>query len=126
MKKLFYLMAMSIMLITSACSKEEEEYMLSASDLEQTTWKAVYTIYDYQGKEHTYNYIVQFLTRTSGTYVELPNDRDYSFSYSIDRKIMSFRELFRSDLTIMEASHNKFVLQSDIPTKATIVWEKQY
>ena len=129
MKKLFYLMAISLMLLTSACSKDEEEYMLSANDLEQTTWKAVYTGYDYQGKKYKYNYIVQFLTKTSGTSVELADDRDYPdhpFSYSIDRKIMSFRDLFGGDWTIMEASHNKFVLQSDIPTKATIVWVKQY
>ncbi len=49
------------MLLTSACSKDDEEYMLSANDLEQTTWKAVYTGYDYQGKKYKYNYIVQFL-----------------------------------------------------------------
>ena len=83
-------MAMCIMLLTSACSKDEEEYMLSANDLEQTTWKATLTSYENDGKIYKTLYILQFYTKKEGNWVFMENDisSPKAFSYTIDRKII--------------------------------------
>ena len=128
MKKLLYLMAMCIMLLTSACSKDEEEYMLSANDLEQTTWKATLTSYENDGKIYKTLYILQFYTKKEGNWVFMENDisSPKAFSYTIDRKIILFNGFLDGKWTIMDANSKKIIIQAYCPEKCVIVLEKQY
>ena len=128
MKKLLYLMAMCIMLLTSACSKDEEEYMLSANDLEQTTWKATLTSYENDGKIYKTLYILQFYTKKEGNWVFMENDisSPKAFSYTIDRKIILFNGFLDGKWTIMDANSKKIIIQAYWPEKCVIVLEKQY
>lgn len=130
MKSFFYLMMMSLLLLTSACDNgDETEFVLSAQKLEQTTWKATRTVSDSSGKEYISHYMLQFLTNANGTYADLDEGREYpdmTFSYSIDRRIFTFKRLFPGDYTIMSANQEKLVLQAYLPEKCVIVLERQY
>ena len=124
---------MSLMVLTSACNNdnqngidEESEIELSTEILEQTTWKATLTVYYSSGKEDTYHCMLQFLTEKDGKYVDL-DDKSYgNFTYSIDRKLFSFRNFYYSgEYIVTKATENNIVLQNYYPERVVIIMEKQ-
>ena len=125
---------MSLMVLTSACNNdnqnvidEESEIEISTEILEQTTWKATLTVYYSSGKEDTYHCMLQFLTEKDGKYVDLDDKSFGNFTYSIDRKLFSFRNFYYSgEYIVTKATNNKIVLQNYSPEKTVIVMEKQY
>ena len=122
------------MVLTSACNNdnqnvidEESEIEISTEILEQTTWKATLTVYYSSGKEDTYHCMLQFLTEKDGKYVDLDDKSFGNFTYSIDRKLFSFRNFYYSgEYIVTKATNNKIVLQNYSPEKTVIVMEKQY
>ena len=106
---------------------EESEIEISTEILEQTTWKATLTVYYSSGKEDTYHCMLQFLTEKDGKYVDLDDKSFGNFTYSIDRKLFSFRNFYYSgEYIVTKATNNKIVLQNYSPEKTVIVMEKQY
>lgn len=128
MKKIFNLMLMSMMLITLACSNDEDEYMISSKDLEQTTWKAMLSSYENSGDVYKTIYMLQFHTKADGTWIFLDDDRisPKTFSYIIDRKILIFDGFLDGEWTIMDSNKKRVVLQTYRPEKCVMVLEKQY
>ena len=119
------------MVLTSACNNEngideDPEIELSTEILEQTTWKATRTVYDYDGKEYVSHYMLQFLTEKSGTGANLDKEAYGQFSYSIDKRLFTLSGVYTGDYTIMKATKDKIVLQNYSPERVVIIMEKQY
>lgn len=94
------------LLIGGCNDKNEPGLTISEADFYQTTWKAIIESYNNGQESQKEDYVVTFVTNSSGRYVaydEKGNPYVYAdFDYWFDDKMISFSEALGTDWTIIE------------------------
>ena len=103
--------------LCTACIDVDLSLEMTANDWEQTTWSAHEVAYDGQGNIAGESfYILEFQTRTTGQCTEQNADGDYlrtnPFSYTVDRKLVSFQGALTLQWTVTERTKQKIVMQT--------------
>ena len=107
--------------LCSACNDDELSLEMTAYDLEQTVWNAHEIAYDGQGNIAGESfYVLEFQTHTTGKCTDQNADGDYlrtnPFSYTVDRKLVSFQGALTLQWTVHGADEAKN-RHADLPRK---------
>lgn len=121
---IIFLIICSISII-SCDSNDEPNIEMKPTDLLQTTWYGVDNAYNDNQVIGKTNFILEFLTESTGTYIFVnENGEPYgngNFQYKIDGRIITFSGAIVGNWTIIEKSNKSITLQSFLPEKHIII-----
>ena len=128
---LFVSTLLACLTLCAACSDDELSLEMTAYDLEQTVWNAHEVAYDGQGNIAGESfYVLEFQTRTTGKCTEQNADGDYlqtnQFSYTVDRKLVSFQGALTLQWTVTERTKQKIVMQTYLENNLVMTLTRKY
>lgn len=134
MKKRLVFVVTSLCLFLASCNNDDKDevILITSQELIQTTWDVECIRYNENNEvEHKESCIMQFLTDTTGLYVEGYGSGDApildNFHYHVDKRIITFENSILVGIwTLIDKSPKQLILQAYLPQKYKAVLTKKY
>ena len=128
MNKLIYLILTLFTTVMVGCTPDNDDSLITSSQLSQTIWEGKTTSYDSEGNPGaTTRFILEFLSETEGKCILQQFHEIKTFQYSINDSIVSFKGGYvEGDWFITESSKDQIILLCYKSTKMVMTLNRTY